>query len=463
MCEVLGENFVKFFTRIWGWWLPRHSVSGSARFHAGDPDTVRVAYGARMRLPRVAGLVVAVAVVAGCTSGGSTDAAKPATPSRTGLPAPSASTSEPVPSPSSSSGAVRRTAYGAAKASDLPRPSIRDVDWVHTTREAGEGQQVTFSSQAARYGVGRRPGAVFPTTAVFDFGSVWTPATDGVGRVSPTTLQLTGYIATGPVIALASSGYTSMYAVVETTGRGLGVVRWTPEPPGAGTLESVVLDDTSDAADGVCIRRCAVAFSELLWITRSYRDRPSELVEVSVVNGTSRVVATFGAPDTELVVDSPRNESLRDLWVGGSDGVLRHFHGDGRVTTLDLGGPIVDVDASAQIDDGSIWLAVHRPNGEPRPVRVDARTDKVTKDVTTVAADQVSVVRSGTSASVWATSVRAAGGSVVTRLDVRTGAVWTTAKAETDVRGVVAGPDGLVFATAPATQELLRVSTGFND
>jgi hypothetical protein len=253
-----------------------------------------------------------------------------------------------------------------------------------------------------------------------------------------------------------------MYAAVETEGRGLGVASWTTP----GVLRVAVIDPTPGAADTVLGSGSAVGFAEALYLTRTYPDRPAELLEISPANGTFDVITRMGGPNTRLVVDRIRSDSARDLWVGSSDGVLRHIHPDGTVTDLDLGGPVLDVAAA---DPAYIWVTVGRAGRLPRPMRVTAATHRVSADLRGINAREIAVEAFNNAGYRVMTSgqTSAADGNVSLALIVDdTGRAFTTSTAH--VAQAVGLTFGLVddrhaFAVSPSSGEVVRFIAEFGE
>jgi hypothetical protein len=342
---------------------------------------------------------------------------------------------------------------------------VREVGSEITWDKADEGQQLSFRTHAAKFGEGVRPRRIAPTTLAVDFGAVWVPATGGVVRMDPRSMQPIDFIPTGDIRAIASSGYASMYAAVETEGRGLGVASW-DSGPGGGMLRVAVIDPTPGAADTVLGSGSAVGFAELLYLTRTYPDRPAELLGISPANGTVEVITRMGGPNTRLVVDRISSDSARDLWVGSSDGVLRHIHTNGTVTDIDLDGPVLDVAAT---DPEHIWLAVGRNGRHPRPMRVTAATHRVSADLSYINASEIAVEARNEAGYRVMTSGEssAADGQVGLALIIDdTGRAFTTSTAHVaEAVGLTFGlaDERDAFAVSPSSGDLVRFVPEFGD
>jgi hypothetical protein len=340
---------------------------------------------------------------------------------------------------------------------------VREVRGEITWDKADEGQQLSFRIHAARFGKGVQPRRILPTTLAVAFGAVWLPAEGGVTRVDPGTMQPTEFIPTGDIRAITSSGYASMYAAVETEGGGLGVASW---DSALRSVRVAVLDSTPGAADTVVGSGSAVGFAESLYLTRTYPDRAAELLEISPANGTFAVLTRLGGPHTRLVVDRTLSDSTRDLWVGSSDGILRHIHTDGTVTDIKLGGPVLDVAAA---DPRHVWVTVGRDGGLPRPVRVTVSTHRVSADLRDISARDIAVVAFNNAGFRVMTSGEAtvAGGAVSLALIIDdTGRAFTTSRAHVPEAVGLSfglGDDGDAFAVSPSTEELVRFTSEFGE
>jgi len=380
-------------------------------------------------------------------------------PSPTSSPAPAPN---PSPNPSPTSGPPSPSPYRRSLTGELPRAAVRKSFSENTWTKVDEGQQFGFPTALARFSPGVRPLRVTPTSVEVAFGAVWVPATDGVVRIDPETMQPNDFIPTGPVRAIASSGSASIYAIVETDARGLGVASWDQS---GRKLQLSVLDPAPDAIDTVLNDRSAVGFGEELYVTRTYPDRPAEVLRIRPANGTFDVINRFGSPGTRLVIDRNSDDGARHLWVGGSDGVLRHIHDDGHVTELRVGGAILDLEVAEE----RVWLAVDNPASHPRPVVIDIATERVSADVTDIVARYIAIDPiEGYGERVWTSSGEARNGHVdfalVTAGDSAVGQPLTTWR--TKVRAaaeITLSADGRLFAVTQGTGELLRLEAEFGE
>ena len=229
----------------------------------------------------------------------------------------------------------------------------------------------------ADYSGGSPQTRVTGTNLLFAGDSVSVSAVGGVLEIDANSLAAKGFIALpGPVLALTTNGYTSNFALTRLAGGALGLSQWpafgdTPGPP-----RHVVLDPSPGAANTVVAGDDGFeGFGELLWMTRTYRDKPSELVEISPANTPhTRVVAAIGNAGNRLVLTRIDSDGANDIWVGGNDGKVRHLVGNRVVRTTDVGGGVLD------IDYGMGWVIATVNNGPPgasRPVRLDATTGAV--------------------------------------------------------------------------------------
>ncbi|HVF19624.1 MAG TPA: hypothetical protein VNA14_05220 [Mycobacteriales bacterium] len=367
-------------------------------------------------------------------------------------------TPSPTPSPSPTPGRVTETTYPKPRPGELPRATIRELDGANTWQQADEGQQIGIGAQAATFTQGLRPRNIEPRMVEVDHGSVWVAATDGVARIDPASLQPVDYVPLGGrVIALATSGYAGMYAVFEGPDRSLGVATWEAVEGAARILHSFVLDGTPGSARTVRGDAAVDGFGEGLFLARTYDDRPGELVAVSVRNGTHEVLATMGGPGSTLALARGPGDGERHFWLGGSGGELWHVNPDGRVTELDVGGAIEDV----EVADERVWLTVART--ETRPVLVDSRTERILRDERGVVARHVAIEADRGRA--WSSSGgRARGGVQIAMLDNDLGRAFTTATVDVAaIHDIVPAGDSVTFGVSPATGELIRLEAEFGE
>jgi len=406
-------------------------------------------------------VVAASAVGAGALGDQDRTSVTTATPT----PAPSASptsatsaSASPSSSPSPTRSLVTKSSYRRPLPGELPRAIVREAGGENTWPKADEGQQIGIGAQVATFTRGVRPERIEPTTVEIGFGSVWVPASDGVVRVDPKTLQPVDFVPLGGrVMALATSGYSSMYAVHEGPGRSLTVASWEAVDGTAREVHSFVLDSTPGSADTVRGDAAVDAFAELVYLVRTYGDRPGELVAVSVINGSHEVLATMGGPGSALVVARAPGDGETHLWVGGSPGQLWHVHPDGRITGADMRGAIEDIEVSGD----RVWLTVGRT--ESRPVLVDARTEGILMDERGVVARHVAI--EDERFRTWSSSGgRHRGGVQIAMLSNDSGRPFTTAAIDVAaIHDLALGGDSTVFGISPASGELIRLEADFGE
>lgn len=316
----------------------------------------------------------------------------------------------------------------------------------------GEGEQHDWIGSESTFGAST---AADTATAMWvDYGAAWLAMDHGVLKVDATTLLAVDFIDTGDVLALASTGYASMHAATRLPGGGLGLVTWQGMSGSSAEVRQIVVDAAPGAADTLRGYKSLAAFGEAVYLARTFADRPSELWEVNAANSTARRLATMGAPGTRLLISRVNSDSTSDIWVGGSDGVLRHVHDDGHVTEVRVGDTILDVDAAGA---AQVWLTAGADTHEL--VELNAATEQVVRRIPRDSA----VFVSASPEVVWlSTGDDVFEGVLFTKLDTSTGDIISESNlALAGGRYIAASGTALLARSGP--RSVVRITTTFNE